>query len=140
MEGVTLTGMVLTRYGRLFHAIVNIVSVLYMGIYLCSELTAIGALFQYYGVSPIVPLCVLSATTAVYTSVGGMQASLVTDMFQGWIVLILLIIAGTAIAFQIHITPAAVQDSNLVEPTRMGWESLYVLLASCFSATMFHQG
>lgn len=140
-EGVTLTDFVRLRFGRAMGLYVAVVSVFYMFIFITAELTAIGGVLGLVaGVNPLVPILAVAGITAAYTAYGGLPASLQTDRWQGWIILILVtlgvgIVLGNAPeAFQ------SARSAGLTSFTRVGAESLVVLVIGIGAANFFHQG
>ena len=69
-----------------------------------------------------------------------MRASLMTDNFQSWIVLILMLVATIALATNIRLTSADVANSPITPPSGVGWQSFYTLTAAVTAANVFHQG
>ncbi|TPX35067.1 hypothetical protein SmJEL517_g02485 [Synchytrium microbalum] len=138
--GVTITEFVRYRYGILSEILTGLVTLLYMAVYLCSELTALSDFLITYDIPPLVPVIIVCVATSLYTAFGGMRASLMTDNFQSWIVLILMVVATVALAVNVRIDPDAVAASPITAPTRVGWESLYTLAAAVTAANVFHQG
>lgn len=66
-NGVTITQFVLTRYGWGAQMLTNLTTLFYMGVYLCTELTALAYLLSLYGVNPLWPQIVLCTGTIIYT-------------------------------------------------------------------------
>lgn len=69
-----------------------------------------------------------------------MPASLITDRFQGWIVMALMLIALIAIGTTVHIPSNPDAPYDLIPPTSIGWQTLYTLPVSVTAANIFHQG
>ncbi len=90
--GVTLADYVSMRLGRPMQVYVGLISVLYMFTFLFAEFTAIGkAMDILAGMEPLVPMVAVAAVTAAYTAYGGLPASLLTDRWQAWMILWLVI-------------------------------------------------
>jgi len=90
--GVTLADYVSMRLGRPMQVYVGLISVLYMFTFLFAEFTAIGkAMGILAGMEPLVPMVAVAAVTAAYTAYGGLPASLLTDRWQAWMILWLVI-------------------------------------------------
>jgi len=90
--GVTLADYVSMRLGRPMQVYVGLISVLYMFTFLFAEFTAIGkAMDILAGMEPLVPMVAVAAVTAAYTAYGGLPASLLTDRWQAWVILWLVI-------------------------------------------------
>ena len=87
-------------YGVLVRRWVALISVLYMLCFLVAELTAIGAITAMLSdVSPALVIVGVALATLIYTAGGGLRASLMTDRWQAWLLLALLIVVG-AVALQ----------------------------------------
>ncbi|KAJ3105523.1 hypothetical protein HDU97_008002 [Phlyctochytrium planicorne] len=139
-DGVTITQFVLERFGWLAQIATNITSLGYMFVYLISELTALGFLLSYFGVDQTIPLIAVCVTTAIYTAIGGMPASLMTDKFQGWFVCSLAILAVIAFSTSVQLDKSSIPDSSVLKTSQVGWESLWTLVAAVTGANVFHQG
>ena len=88
--GVTLADYVRIRLGRSMQIYVGLISVLYMFTFLFAEFTAIGKATETLSdAEPLVPMLLVGAVTAAYTSRGGLPASLATDRIQAWTILFL---------------------------------------------------
>ncbi|KAI9353029.1 hypothetical protein DFJ73DRAFT_759810 [Zopfochytrium polystomum] len=139
-NGVTITEFVLIRFGWAAQILCNLSSLGYMFVYLISELTALASLVQVFGLDPLAPQIAVCVTTAIYTAIGGMPASLLTDKFQAWFVVGLIILATIAFSTRIQIDPASIPGSAPLQTSRAAWESLWVLTVAVTAANVFHQG
>ena len=91
-NGVTLADYVRIRLGRSMQVYVGLISVLYMFTFLFAEFTAIGKATETLSdAKPLVPMLMVGAVTAAYTSRGGLPASLATDRIQAWTILFLVV-------------------------------------------------
>ncbi len=138
--GVTITEFILCRYGLLAHIVTNCITLLYMSVFLVTELTALGFLVEAYGINVLTAQIVVCASTALYTCISGMKASLLTDKFQGWIVLILMVIVSIAFGASVKVDPRLIESTPLLKPSQIAWESIYTLTVANLSANLFHQG
>ena len=116
----------------------NLISLLYMSVFLISEVTGLGFLLEMYGINPLVAQIVLCISTALYTALSGMKSSLLTDKFQGYFVVFLITIVLFGSCFTIQV-PGPIPE-KLVKPSQAGWESLYTLIVANLSANVFHMG
>lgn len=140
-EGVTLSGFVRMRFGRLMQVYVGLVSVFYMFIFVTAELTAVGGAVELLGgVKPIVTVLAVAVATAAYTSYGGLRASLRTDSWQAWAVLGLVGAALVAVAATVPTPVLQASKAGAFQITRVGVESLVVLVIAVTAANLFHQG
>lgn len=139
--GHALTEFVRLRFGPVFHIYVIAISVLYMVIFLTAELTAIGAAAAVLsGLDARVVIIGVAAATLAYTAYGGLRASLRTDRWQAWFIVVLLALAAVAVWWG--------TDREVVEPTQehllrvdaTGIEVAVTLVIAVVAANLFHQG
>ena len=92
-SGITFTQFIFHKIGKNLFKFILLLSVFYMFIFLCAEVTAVAMLINYIS---SVPLWITSAlvitTTLIYTLYGGLRASILTDNFQFLIIIILLFV------------------------------------------------
>lgn len=82
-EGHTLTEFVITRYGRGMYGLTLLIMLFYMFISLTAEITAIAKLMTLLAPIPLwLTAAVVMGATLVYTSYGGLKASIFTDKVQ----------------------------------------------------------
>jgi Na+/proline symporter len=83
------------RFGTGVRRWVSLISVLYMLCFLTAELTAIGAIAgMLAGLAPAWPVVGVAVATLIYTTWGGLRASIVTDRWQAWLLMALLVLIG----------------------------------------------
>ncbi|EPR57447.1 transporter, solute:sodium symporter (SSS) family protein [Toxoplasma gondii TgCatPRC2] len=103
-DGFSGTDYLLSRYGRLVQAAATTISLLYMFFALSGELTTVGVTMNAVtnGAFPVfagvIPVAVV---TLAYTTYGGLRASILTDVYQGLLVVglvvpLLIIVFSTA--------------------------------------------
>ena len=93
-DGNSLTQFVLIRFGEAMFKLVLALSIFYMFVYLCAEVTAIAKITNLIsGFSLWQTSLLIIVTTLSYTLYGGLRASIFTDKFQFIIILIFLVIA-----------------------------------------------
>ncbi|MFC4438966.1 MULTISPECIES: sodium:solute symporter family transporter [Natrialbaceae] len=146
-SGHSLTEFAYARFGAGMYLFVLLVSVFYMFIFLTAELTGIaGALALVADIPHWQTALLVGSFTLVYTTYGGLVASIVTDTIQTLVILPLLAIsfAGALLALggtgEIH-AAAVATDATLLDPTfRPALEfGVYVALA-ILGANMLNQG
>jgi SSS family solute:Na+ symporter len=139
--GHSLTEFVRLRFGRVFHVYIVGLSIMYMLLFVTAELTAVGAIMAILsGAHVRIAIVLVAAVTIAYTAYGGLRASLRTDNWQAWIVLILLALAGVAIVSALPSPGDAFADSGLLAVNRLGVESAITLIIAVTAANLFHQG
>lgn len=127
------------RYGRGVRRWVSLISALYMLCFLAAELTAIGAITSMLSQIPGgIAVVGVAAATLLYTAVGGLRASLVTDRWQAWLLVALLALVGLAatagnpdVTFQAPMPGVAAADALGVA---------LALIIAVTAANLFHQG
>jgi len=94
-KGNTLTEFIYTRFGKKLFKLILILTIFYMFIFLCAEVTAVSLLVNYIsGTSLWVTSILVIITTLIYTLYGGLRASIITDNSQFFIILILLFVSA----------------------------------------------
>ncbi|MDZ7839552.1 MAG: sodium:solute symporter [Gammaproteobacteria bacterium] len=126
-------------YGNGVRRWVSLISALYMLCFLAAELTAIGAIaVMLSGIPGAVAIVGVAAATLVYTTLGGLRASLVTDRWQAWLLIALLVLVGV-VAVKLH--PAVTFRAPLPEvPARRALSAALALVIAVTAANLFHQG
>ena len=150
-EGHTLTEYALARYGPAMYAFVLLVSVFYMFVFLAAELTGIASAFELVAGVPRWQTGVLvGGFVLLYTSYGGLPASIFTDAVQTVLVLPLLLVSAVgAVAVlggptEVYGAVVATEPS-LVDPTfftglRFGvWVAVAILGAELVNQTWWQR-
>lgn len=97
--GFSGTDYLLIRYGRIVHLIFSVVSVICMFLSFVVDLTTIGITFQaitgqtFPPAHAIVPVALI---TLLYTLYGGLRTSILTDKYQGCLIVLLTVPVVTA--------------------------------------------
>lgn len=90
-QGHTLTEFVITRFGKPMYALTLLIMMFYMFITLAAETTAIAKLVAMVAPVPLwVTASIVMGCTLLYTSYGGLRASIFTDKIQMAIIVPLL--------------------------------------------------
>jgi Na+/proline symporter len=94
-KGSTLIEFLRKRFRKSLFKLILIMSIFYMFIFLCAEVTAVAMLMNYISGIPlwITGLIVLTSTLT-YILYGGLRASIFTDTIQFVIILVLLLISA----------------------------------------------
>lgn len=99
-EGHSLTEYAHARYGAAMYAFVLVVSCLYMFVFVAAELTGIAsALSLVAGVPQWQTAVLVGGFVLLYTSYGGLRASIFTDSIQAVLILPLLVVAFASAIF-----------------------------------------
>ncbi len=138
-QGRTIAEYAQQRFGAGLKRWVTALSVLYMLCFITAELTAMGGitamLSQLPGGAVIVAVAV---TTLVYTTWGGLRASLVTDRWQAWLLLALL---AVVVAVLLASVPAGgLPQPWPAAPLEVSLSVAATLVIAVTAANIFHQG
>ena len=127
------------RFGSGVRRWVSAISVLYMLCFLTAELTAIGAISAMLaGLPPALPILGVAAATLIYTTWGGLRASIVTDRWQAWLLLALLVLIGGAVLQRAPQIPA--DRAWPSAPPATALSVALTLVIAVTAANLFHQG
>lgn len=140
-SGQGLSEFLRVRFGPGAGVLVTLVSLLYMGVFVAAELVAIGGLVELLGGVPRqLTVVAVVAATLTYTTYAGLRASLRTDRWQSWLVIVLLTVAATATVTSVDAPAATVRASGLLGVDRVGLESAATLILAVTAANLFHHG
>ena len=93
-KGSTLIEFLRKRFKKSLFKLVLIMSIFYMFIFLCAEVTAVAMLINYIsGTELWLTALIILVGTLTYTLYGGLRASIFTDTIQSTIILFLLVIS-----------------------------------------------
>ena len=82
-KGITFTQFIFHKIGKNLFKFIILLSVFYMFIFLCAEITAVAMLINYVSATPLwITAAIVIVTTLIYTLYGGLRASILTDNFQ----------------------------------------------------------
>ncbi len=146
-SGHTLSEVVLARYGQGMYSLVLLIMGFYLFITITAEITAIAKLLALLAPIPLwLTALIVLVSTVIYTSYGGLRASIFTDKIQMVIILPLL-------GLLIYLGWQAVDDISTVKsglqqyaPTLLNWNDSDGMRAGAtfFVAILltglFHQG
>ena len=93
-KGKTLTEFIKKRFGKKLFKLILILTIFYMFIFLCAEVTAVSILVQYISGTPLwITSVIVITTTLLYTLYGGLRASIFTDNIQFFIIILFFLIS-----------------------------------------------
>jgi len=127
------------RFGAGLRVWVSVLSVLYMLCFLTAELTAIGAITgMLSGLPGSVMVIGVAVATLLYTAWGGLRASLTTDRWQAWLLLLLLVLVA---AFALGDLPEGTVTGEWPSaPIGSALSVALTLIIAVTAANLFHQG
>ena len=145
-KGNTLTEFIYKKFGRNLFKLILVLTIFYMFIFLCAEVTAVSILVNYISGTPLwLTALIIIITTLIYTLYGGLKASIFTDNFQFYIILILLFISAyylfslnlNNISFEIIKNNSSHLISNKYTPNYTAGLTFFIAVAA---TNLFHQG
>lgn len=138
--GRSLAEFARERFGAAMRRWVALLSVLYMLCFLTAELTAVGAITGLLsGVDGRLATLGVAVATLLYTTIGGLRASLVTDRWQAWLLLALLALVGIAGLTALPAgEPPAADVASAPLPNALAVAATLVIAVT--AANLFHQG
>ena len=145
-RGNTLTEFVHKKFGKNIFNLVLILTIFYMFIFLCAEVTAVSMLINYVSGTPLwLTATLIIITTLTYTLYGGLRASIFTDSIQFFIVLILLFISfyylfslnSNSISFEVVKNNSGHLLSSGYIPNYTAGLTFFIAVAA---TNLFHQG
>jgi len=145
-RGNTLTEFIHHKFGKNLFKLILILTIFYMFIFLCAEVTAVSMLVNYISGTPLwLTATLVIVTTLAYTLYGGLRASILTDNLQFFIVLILLFICAyylfslnsDDISFQVVQTNSQHLLSSKYIPNYTAGLTFFIAVAA---TNLFHQG
>ena len=143
-SGITFTQFIFHKIGKNLFKFIILLSIFYMFIFLCAEITAVAMLINYISKVPLwITSVLVMTTTLVYTLYGGLKASILTDNFQFLIAIILLLVCVYSIFTSDFISYENVTNnsSNLLNskyiPNYTAGLTFFIAVAA---TNLFHQG
>ena len=145
-KGSTLIEFLKKRFRKSLFKLILVMSIFYMFVFLCAEVTAIAKLINYIsGVSLWITALVILIGTLTYTLYGGLRASIFTDNIQLIVVLALFLIASTYLvlftgdqfSFQYIIKKNPQLLSSSYIPNYTAGLTFFIAVAA---TNLFHQG
>ena len=98
-KGSSLIEYMRQRFGKSLFKLILLMTIFYMFIFLCAEVTAVAVLINYIsGTDLWITALIVIISTLTYTLYGGLRASIFTDNIQMFVIVILLFITITYIA------------------------------------------
>ena len=98
-NGSTLIEFLRKRFKKSLFKLILLMSVFYMFVFLCAEVTAVAMLVNYIsGTSFWITALIILTGTLTYTLYGGLRASIFTDTIQAVIILVLLLFSFVYLA------------------------------------------
>lgn len=145
-EGNSLIQFVYARYGSKMLKIVLALSLFYVFIYLCAEVTAIAKIVRLIsGMDLWKTSLLIIISTLIYTLRGGLKISIITDKFQFIIISIFLILIFYYLFFSGEVNVSSelisLKAGNLIDPKYFsGYTAGITFFIAVFATNLFDQG
>jgi len=108
-----------------------------MWIYLVSQLKTMGDMtVKFYGMDPEWGIIPVALFTMVYTMIGGLPASIMTDWLQAVAILIFVVIISITLFTEVSFTDSDWRD--VTKGKDAGWDTFVALCISVFGAEVFN--
>ncbi len=142
--GITFTQFIFYKIGKNLFKFIILLSIFYMFIFLCAEITAVAMLINYISGAPLwITAVLVIVTTLIYTLYGGLRASILTDNFQFLIIIILLfvcmnnVLSSDLIFYKSITNNSGVLFSSKYIPNYTAGITFFIAVAA---TNLFHQG
>ena len=145
-QGYTLIEFLRKRFGKSLFKLILLMSVFYMFIFLCAEVTAVSLLINYIsGIELWITALIILIGTLTYTLYGGLRASIFTDTIQVAIILVILFISfiyfTSLIGDQFSFEFIRQKKPNLLSSSYIpNYTSGLTFFIAVAATNLFHQG
>ena len=145
-KGSSLIEFMRRKFGKSLFKLILLMTIFYMFIFLCAEVTAISVLINYIsGTEFWITALVVLLSTLIYTLYGGLKASIFTDNIQMIVIGVLLIISfiyitsftGSKFSFDFVIKKNSQLLSSDYIPNYTAGLTFFIAVAA---TNLFHQG
>ncbi len=93
-NGSSLIGFMRKKFGKSLFKLILIMTIFYMFIFLCAEVTAVAVLINFIsGIELWITALIVLVTTLIYTLYGGLRASIFTDNIQMVVIGLILLVS-----------------------------------------------
>ena len=145
-KGASLIEFMKRKFGKSLFKLILLMTIFYMFIFLCAEVTAISVLINYIsGTEFWITALVVLSSTLIYTLYGGLKASIFTDNIQMIVIGVLLIVSfiyitsftGSKFSFDFIIKKNPQLLSSDYIPNYTAGLTFFIAVAA---TNLFHQG
>ena len=139
----SLTEVIEKRYDQKVLKLIITLTILYLYVYFCAEVTAIAKVVNLILGIPLWSVAALTiVSTLIYSLKGGLKISIITDKFQFWIIILFLVIIFIILNQQINFL---VPDVIFKEPSKLsigfgGFTAGLTFFIAVFATNLFDQG
>tara|TARA_Y100000591_G_scaffold318045_1_gene328456 strand:- start:121 stop:1566 length:1446 start_codon:yes stop_codon:yes gene_type:complete len=145
-KGSSLIEFMRKKFGKSLFKLILLMTVFYMFIFLCAEITAIAILINYIsGTELWITAFVVLLSTLIYTLRGGLRASILTDNIQMIITAIILVLFLIQINFSLETKFSfdfiKKNNPNLISSSYItGYTAGLTFFIAVAATNLFHQG
>ena len=145
-KGSSLVEFMRKKFGKSLFKLILLMTIFYMFIFLCAEVTAVAVLINYIsGTELWKTALIVLISTLIYTLYGGLRASIFTDNIQMVVILILLLISfiyvnsytGSEFSFEFIKDKNPHLLSSSYMPSYTAGLTFFIAVAA---TNLFHQG
>ncbi|KAJ3296828.1 hypothetical protein HDU79_005620 [Rhizoclosmatium sp. JEL0117] len=128
------------RFGTVIQVLMMVVILEFLIMNIILEYTTIGGIFlTFFGVQPYVPIIVCGLIVMTYTAAGGLFISIITDIWQSMLAVIMLVISVIYLSSSFKGFNFPPMDDYL-GVTNTGWQAAATLGIGYFCLTLFNEG
>lgn len=110
-------------------------------LYMVAELSALQQIVNLLtGLNGLPIVIVECVVTTIYTSLGGFKVSFTTDIVQGAMVVLLIIVGVITVGVNVDVDRSLVGSSGLLAPSLLGWQLIYILPVAILTNDFFLSG
>ena len=145
-RGSSLVEFLRKKFGKSLFKLILLMTIFYMFIFLCAEITAVSLLINYIsGTSLWLTALIVLLATLTYTLYGGLRASLFTDNIQMVLIIILLIISffiiQSFVGEQFTFDFLRQKNPHLISASYLpGYTAGFTFFIAVAATNLFHQG
>ena len=145
-KGSTLVEFIRKKFGKSLFKLILLMTIFYMFIFLCAEVTAVAVLINYIsGTELWLTALIVLLSTLIYTLYGGLKASMFTDNIQMIVIFVLLLISLIYInsfsGFQFSFEFIKEKNPHLLSSEYIpGYTAGLTFFIAVAATNLFHQG
>ena len=145
-KGSSLIEYMRQKFGKSLFKLILLMTIFYMFIFLCAEVTAVAVLINYIsGTDLWITALIVIISTLTYTLYGGLRASIFTDNIQMFVIVVLLLItisyitlfSGDSFSFSFIESKNPQLLSSSYIPSYTAGLTFFIAVAA---TNLFHQG
>ncbi|CCK71240.1 uncharacterized protein KNAG_0G01820 [Huiozyma naganishii CBS 8797] len=140
-NGFLLTEWVFHRYGLICSWYLSLCTLLTLFLFAVGDFSSLKiCVVALTGMDPLPVIIAEAVITTCYTTIGGFGISFLTDSFQVYIGISLMLILGYGIRGYTTIDMEKVASVGLLSTNKLGWQLVYILTIAIFTNDLFLNG